>query len=103
MNFQQLYFDLSVIFTLTHQYNTRTNKGNFQDALASIEQNTNNSINSIKSDISSVKTDEINNLKDVIIKRLQDVNATFRERCSKLEQRLVVFESSTCNLEQYGR
>ena len=103
MNFQRLYFDLSVIFTLTHQYNTRTNKGNFQDALASIEQNTNNSINSIKSDISSVKTDEINNLKDVIIKRLQDVNATFRERCSKLEQRLVVFESSTSNLEQYGR
>ena len=103
MNFQQLYFDLSVIFTLTHQYNTRTNTGNFQDAPASIEQNTNNSINSIKSDISSVKTDEINNLKDVIIKRLQDVNATFRERCSKLEQRLVVFESSTSNLEQYGR
>ena len=102
LNFQRLYFDLSVIFTLTHQYNTRTNKGNFQDALASIEQNTNNSINSIKSDISSVKTDEINNLKDVIIKRLQDVNATFRERCSKLEQRLVVFESSTSNLEQYG-
>ena len=88
---------------MTHQYNTRTNKGNFQDVLASIEQNTTNSINSIKSDISSVKTDEINNLKDVIIKRLQDENATLRERCSKLEQRLVVSESSTSNLEQYGR
>ena len=98
---------------MTHQYNTRTNKGDFQDALASIEQNITNSINSIKtdinsikSDISSVKTDlkdEINNLKDVIIKRLQDENATLRERCSKLEQRLVAFESSTNNLEQYGR
>ena len=87
---------------MTHQYNTRTNKGDFQDALASIEQNITNSINSIKtdinsikSDISSVKTDlkdEINNLKDVIIKRLQDENATLREWCSKLEQRLVVFE-----------
>ena len=87
---------------MTHQYNTRTNKGDFQDALASIEQNITNSINSIKtdinsikSDISSVKTDlkdEINNLKDVIIKRLQDENATLREQCSKLEQRLVVFE-----------
>ena len=98
---------------MTHQYNTRTNKGDFRDALASIEQNITNSINSIKtdinsikSDISSVKTDlkdEINNLKDVIIKRLQDENATLRERCSKLEQRLVAFESSTNNLEQYGR
>ena len=98
---------------MTHQYNTRTNKGDFQDALASIEQNITNSINSIKtdinsikSDISSVKTDlkdEINNLKDVIIKRLQDENATLREWCSQLEQRLVVFESSTNNLEQYGR
>ena len=97
---------------MTHQYNTRTNKGDFQDALASIEQNITNSINSIKtdinsikSDISSVKTDlkdEINNLKDVIIKRLQDENATLREQCSKLEQRLVAFESSTDNLEQYG-
>ena len=34
---------------------------------------------------------------------MQDENATLRERCSKLEQRLVVFESSTNNLEQYGR
>ena len=98
---------------MTHQYNTRTNKGDFQDALASIEQNITNSINSIKtdinsikSDISSVKTDlkdEINNLKDVIIKRLQDKNATLREWCSKLEQRLVAFESSTNDLEQYCR
>ena len=98
---------------MTNQYNTRTNKGDFQDALASIEQNITNSINSIKTDINSIKSDigsvktilkdEINNLKDVIIKRLQDENATLRERCSKLEQRLVAFESSTNNLEQYGR
>ena len=63
---------------MTHQYNTRTNKGDFQDALASIEQNITNSINwiktdinSIKSDISLVKTDLkdlINNLKVVILK-----------------------------------
>ena len=98
---------------MTHQYNTITNKGDFQDAVASIEQSIINSINSIKtdinsikSDISSVKTDlkdEISNLKDVIIKRLKDENATLREHCMKLEQRLVVFESSTNNLEQYGR
>ena len=38
-------------------------------------------VNSIKEDISSVKTDlkdEINNLKEVIIKRLQDENATLK-------------------------
>ena len=42
---------------MTHQYNTRTNKGDFQDALASIEQNITNSINSIKTDINSTKSD----------------------------------------------
>ena len=42
---------------------------------------------------------EINSLKVVIIKSLQDENATLRERCSKLEQRPVVFESSTNDLE----
>ena len=81
--FYQLCFELSVIFTITHQYNTRTNKGDFQDALASIEQNITNSINSINTDISSVKTDlkdELNNLKDVIIKRLQNENSTLRKR-----------------------
>ena len=98
---------------MIHQFNTRTNKGDFQDSLASIEQNITISIdsiktdiNSIKSDISSVRTDvkgEINNLKDVIVKRLQYENGTLRERCSKIELRLVAFESSTNNLEQYGR
>ena len=34
---------------------------------------------------------------------MQDENATLRERGSKLEQKLVVSESSTNNLEQYGR
>ena len=34
---------------------------------------------------------------------MQYENGTLRERCSKIEQRLVAFESSTNNLEQYGR
>ena len=42
-------------------------------------------------------------MKDVIIKRLQDENLILRDRCSKLEQKLVEFECSTNNLEQYGR
>ena len=41
-------------------------------------------------------------MKDVIIKRLQNENKILRERCSKLEQKLVEFECSTNNLEQYG-
>ena len=34
---------------------------------------------------------------------MQDENTTLREWCSKLEQRLVAFESATNNLEQNGR
>ena len=99
--------------SLTHQYNTRTNKSDFQHALASLEKNITNSINSMKLDVNSIKEDiysvttdlkdEINNLKEVIIKWLQEDNATLKDRCSKLEQRLIEFETSTNNLEQYGR
>ena len=56
----------------------------------------NNSFNSVKTELE----DEINNLKDVIIKRLQYENVILRDRCSKLEQKLVEFEYSTNNLEQ---
>ena len=42
-------------------------------------------------------------MKDVIIKRLHGENVILRDRCSKLEQKLVEFEYSTNNLGQYGR
>ena len=42
-------------------------------------------------------------MKDVIIKRLQDENVILRDRCSKLEQRLVEFQCYINNLEQYGK
>ena len=64
-----------------HEYNTRTKKGNFQKALANLEQNITNSINSVKTKLK----EEINSLKDVIIKRLQGENVILRDRCSKLE------------------
>ena len=80
-------------------YNTRTKKGDFQKALANLEQNVTNSISSVKTELK----DEINNSKDVIIKRLRDENTILRDRCSKLEQKIVEFEYSTNNLEQYGR
>ena len=74
-----------------HEYNTRTKKDDFQEALANLEQNIINSINSVKTDLK----EEINNLKDVIIKRLQDENVILRDRCSKLEQKFVEFEYFT--------
>ena len=82
-----------------HEYNTRAKKGDFQEAPANLEQNITNSINSVKTELK----EEINNLKDVIIKRLKDENVILRDRCSKLEQKLVEFEYSNNNLEQYGR
>ena len=42
-------------------------------------------------------------LKDVIIKQLQNENVILRDRCSKLEQKLVKSECSSNNLGQYGR
>ena len=80
-------------------YNTRTKKGDFQEALANLEQNITNSINSITTELKK----EINSLKDVIIKQLLDENLILRGRCSKLDQKLIEFECSTNNLEQYGR
>ena len=80
-------------------YNTRTKKGDFQAVLANVEQNVTNSIISLKTE----PKDEINNSKDVTIKRLRDENGILRDRCSKLQQKVVEFEYSTNNLEQYGR
>ena len=82
-----------------HEYNTRTEKGDFQEALANLEQNITNSINSVKTELK----EKNNNLKDVIIKRLLNENVILRGRCSKFEQKLVEFKYSTSNLEQYGR
>ena len=80
--------------TSLHEYNTRT-----KNLIANLEKNITNSINSIKTELK----EEIDNLKDVIIKRLQDENVILGDRCSKLEQKLVEFEYSTNSLEQYGR
>ena len=83
----------------SHEYNTRTKKGDFRKALENFEQNITISINSVNTELK----EEINNLKNVIIKRLQDENVILRDRCRKLEQELVEFECSANNLEQYGK
>ena len=45
-----------------HEYNARTKKGGFQEALVNLEQNITNFINSVKTE----PKEEINNLKAVI-------------------------------------
>ena len=82
-----------------HEYNTRTKKGDFQEVLANLEQNITNSINSVNTELK----EEINNLQDVIIKRFQDENVILRDRCIKLEEKLIELEYSSNNLEQYGK
>ena len=81
----------------THEYNTRTKKEAVvsSEALAKLEKNIISTINCRK--------EEIISLKDIIIKRLQEENKKFREKCSKLENGVVSDESSVNALEQYGR
>ena len=64
----------------------------FEDAMEKMESNILEQISSLKVDVRSMK-DELLNMKDVIIKRLQDKNALLRSRCSKLEDKVVLLES----------
>ena len=66
-----------------------------QDSLDKIEKSIVQSINSLK--------DEIINLKDIVIKDLQDENAWLKEKCEKLENRVAILESNHNDLAQYGR
>ena len=75
----------------THEYNTRTKKEAVvsNEALAKVE------LNCLK--------EEIINLKDIVIKRLQEENKKLREKCSRLENGVISNESSVNALEQYGK
>ena len=64
-------------------------------ALNQLEKNIFSSINSAQ--------DEITDLKDIIIKKLQEDNVRLRTRCSKLQNKLVSLAISANALEQYGR
>ena len=84
-------------------YNTRSKKQlSFEDTMEKMESNILEQISSLKVDVRSMK-DECWNMKDVIIKRLQEENALLRSRCSKLEDNVVSLESSVNQVEQYGR
>ena len=67
-----------------------------------MESNILEQISSLKVDVRSMK-DKFLNMKNVIIKCLQDENALLRSRCSKLEDKVDSLESSVNQVEQYGR
>ena len=58
-----------------------------------MESNILKQISSLKGEVRSMK-DEFVNIKDVIIKRLQDKNALLRSRFSKLEDKVTSLESN---------
>ena len=83
---------------MSHDYNTRNKKKSAemsQDSLDKLQKSIVQSINSLK--------DEIINLKDIVIKNLQDENARLKEKCEKLENRVAILESNHNDLAQYGR
>ena len=78
---------------MTHEYNTRSSKvvnavAIIQEDLTRLQQNI---IDSLKDEISngdSSLKDEMNNLKDAVIKRLQEENLNLPQKCNKLEAKI---------------
>ena len=64
-----------------------------QDAIGEMESNILEQISSLKVEVKSMK-DEFVNIKDVIIKRLQDKNALLRSRFRKLADKVTSLESN---------
>ena len=65
-----------------------------------------NIIDNLKDEISNGNSslkDEINNLKDTVIKCLQEENQNLRQKCNKLEAKIVKLETEQNSLAQHGR
>ena len=74
-----------------------------QEDLTRLQQNI---IDSLKDEISNGNSSlkyEINNLKDTVIKRLQEENKNLRQKCNKLVAKIVKLETEQNSLAQYGR
>ena len=109
---------ISKILVMTsYVYNTRNNplstieenvssEANFEASESSLISETANLILSLEKKLIS-RFDgldkEILNLKDVIIKNLQDENQRLRKKVSDLESNVISLESDLNSLEQYGR
>ena len=92
------------MISLAHDYNTCGKKQEFcsnldDNFLAKMEENILNNMNNKFADLKN----EINNLKDIIIKRLQDENQRLQEKCKKLEEKVISIETDVNSLNQYGR
>ena len=87
----------------SHDHYTRSSKKmSLEDAIANLQSDLSEKITNLTTEVRSTK-DEVINLKDVIIKRLQDENELLRAKCNKLENKIVSLVSSTNQVEQYGR
>ena len=82
---------------------TRSSKKlSLEDAIANLQSDLSEKITNLTTEVRSTK-DEVINLKDVIIKRLQDENELLRKKSNKLENKVVSLESSINQVKQYGR
>ena len=73
-----------------------------EDAIANLQSDLSDKFTNLTTEVRSTK-DEVINLKDVIIKRLQDENELLPAKCNKLENKAVCLESSINQVEQYDR
>ena len=92
---------------MTHEYNTRSKMVDTvaitQEDLTRLQQNI---IDSLKDEISNGNSrlkDEISNLKDTVIKRLQEENQILQQKCNKLEAKIVKRETEQNSFAQYRR
>ena len=80
---------------MSHNYNIRAKKDTEQKVLAKFEQNIIKSISELKG--------EVLNLKDIVVKNLQEDNAKLHAKCNYLEKKVVSLETKLNHLDQYGR
>ena len=84
---------------MPHNYNTRhwheSDSASNHDPLVKLEENVINCINNLN--------EEIVNLKDIVIKQLQDENEKLWVKCSTLENKVVNLKQNLNSLGQYDR
>ena len=97
-------FILLIDFMMSsHDHYTRSSrKMSLEDAIANLHSDLSEKITNLTTAVRSTK-DEVINLKDKSIRRLQDENELLRAKCSRLENKVVSLESSINQVEQYGR
>ena len=80
----------------SRDYNTRSKESlSVSDSLAKIESKLSNSIDGLK--------DEIINLKEIIIKKLQDDNTRLSNKVAFLEDKIMKLEIESNQIDQYSR